>query len=85
MSQNRAQLTVYSRDDCHLCHDMTEALRVWQTRLVFDFMVIDIEGDAELTAKYGLIIPVLTAENDKVLCYGRLNPNTLQTHLQLLQ
>ena len=73
-------LRVYSKDNCHLCHDMIEDLRLWQTRLTFEFEVIEIDDDAELLARFGLMIPVLM-HNDQVLCFGRLDLTALRAAL----
>lgn len=72
-----SKLKIYSKDNCHLCHDMIEDLRLWQTRLTFEFEVIEIDDDAELLAKFGLMIPVLM-HNDQVLCFGRLDVTALR-------
>ena len=85
MQKNRTQLTVYSRDNCHLCHDMIEDLRVWQTRLPFDFRIIEIDNDSELIQKFALMVPVLCDfEQKTVICYGRLNTNALQNNVKHL-
>lgn len=73
-------LCVYSKDNCHLCHDMIEDLRLWQTRLTFEFEVIEIDDDAELLARFGLMIPVLM-HNDQILCFGRLDVTALHAAL----
>ena len=50
------QLTLYQRDDCHLC-DL--ALDVLAQARVPDFDSVFIDGDAELEALYGERVPVL--------------------------
>lgn len=72
---------LYGRENCHLCHDMHEELRVWQTRLQFSFEMIDIENDAALELKFGLMIPVLTTPNQDIVCFGCLDSAQLQHSL----
>lgn len=74
------KLKVYSRENCHLCHDMVEDLRLWQTRLTFEFEVIEIDGDAKLLPQFALMVPVLTQDN-QVLCFGRLDVTVLRAAL----
>jgi len=64
-------LTVYSRKDCHLCHDMIEALRAAQRRYAFELAVVDIDSDAGLARRYGADVPVLVHE-ERVLTRHRL-------------
>jgi len=52
------RLTLYQRDDCHLC-DL--ALDVLAQARVPDFDSVFIDGDAELEARYGERVPVLRA------------------------
>ena len=53
------RMTLYQRDDCHLC-DL--ALDVLARARVPDFDSVFIDGDAELEARYGERVPVLRAE-----------------------
>jgi hypothetical protein len=65
--------TLYSRDYCHLCHDMLEALLRLQTpQRPFTVDVIDIDqaGDPDLLARYDELVPVLFADLSKPeLCH----------------
>lgn len=58
------RLTLYQRDDCHLC-DL--ALDVLAQARVPDFDSVFIDGDAALDARYGERVPVLRAENGREL------------------
>jgi len=49
-------LTLYQRDDCHLC-DL--ALAVLAQAGAPEFASVFIDGDGELEARYGVRIPVL--------------------------
>ncbi len=61
-------LTVYSRPGCHLCEDMVAELEPLVTGRA-EVEVVDISDDGELTAKYGLSIPVLEAEGQELSRY----------------
>jgi hypothetical protein len=50
-------LTLYQRDDCHLC-DL--ALDVLAQARVPDFASVFIDADAELEARFGERVPVLS-------------------------
>jgi glutaredoxin len=64
---DRATLTVYSRHDCHLCERMVAALQDMQGRFRFDLQIVDVDGDPELTRRYGEDVPVL-AYGESELC-----------------
>lgn len=51
-------LTLYQRDDCHLCDLALDVLA--QARMP-EFDSVFIDGDAELEARYGDRVPVLRA------------------------
>ena len=58
------QLTLYQRDDCHLC-DL--ALEVLAQARVPDFDSVFIDGNAGLETRYGERVPVLRANNGREL------------------
>jgi hypothetical protein len=58
------RLTLYQRDDCHLCD---EALAVLAQARVPDFDSVFIDGDIELEARYGERVPVLRADDAREL------------------
>lgn len=76
-----SKLIVYGRENCHLCHDMVEDLRLWQTRRSFNFEVVDIDEDSTLLVQYARIVPVLLSINHEVLCFGRLDETVLNNYL----
>lgn len=53
------RLSLYQRDDCHLC-DL--ALEVLANARSPEFDSVWIDGDAALEARYGLRVPVLREE-----------------------
>ena len=52
-------VTVYSRKNCHLCEVAIESLETVKSELNFEIEKIYIDGDAELTTKYGEEVPVI--------------------------
>ena len=52
-------VTVYSRKNCHLCDSAIESLETVKSELNFEIEKIYIDGDAELTTKYGEEVPVI--------------------------
>jgi thiol-disulfide isomerase/thioredoxin len=64
-------LRIYSRPGCHLCDDMKALVRrvVERTRLPVAIEEIDISGDPDLEARYGVEIPVLMVNGRKAAKY----------------
>ena len=56
----KARLTLFQRDDCHLC-DL--ALEVLAQARAPEFESVFIDGNDELEAHYGIRVPVLRDEN----------------------
>ena len=52
-------VTVYSRKNCHLCDVAIESLESVKVELDFEIEKIYIDGDNELTNKYGEEVPVI--------------------------
>jgi glutaredoxin len=52
-------VTVYSRKNCHLCDVALETLESVEAELDFEIEKICIEGNEELTNKYGEEVPVI--------------------------
>jgi glutaredoxin len=52
-------VTVYSRKNCHLCDVAIESLESVKVELDFEIEKIYIDGDTELTNKYGEEVPVI--------------------------
>jgi hypothetical protein len=63
------RVTIYSRPGCHLCDEMKTVVTRVARRVPLDVEEIDISGDAELEARYGLEIPVLMLEGRKAAKY----------------
>ncbi len=66
------RLRLYSRNYCHLCHDMLvalEALRGEPGMADFEIDVLDVDADPELEAKYDELVPVLADAEGRELCH----------------
>jgi glutaredoxin len=63
------RVTIYSRPGCHLCDEMKAVVTRVARRVPLDIEEVDISGDAELEARYGLEIPVLLVEGRKAAKY----------------
>lgn len=73
-------LTLYGREECHLCHDMIAALRKMQSDVPsgpFTLDIIDVDDDADLQARYGALVPVLMADG-KEICHYHLDMAALE-------
>ncbi|MBZ0095052.1 MAG: glutaredoxin family protein [Sulfuricella sp.] len=72
-------LTVYGREDCHLCHDMIAALEVFRPEYKFSLEVVDVDEDETLERRYGHLVPVL-AGNGVEICHYHLDPGALAAY-----
>jgi len=72
-------LTVYGREDCHLCHDMIAALTAFQPEYRFALEIVDVDEDETLERRYGHLVPVL-AGNGEEICRPHLDPVALAAY-----
>ena len=70
-------LTLYGREECHLCQDMVSALRKLQTDIPFDLEIIDVDSDTDLKSRYGALVPVLMADGNEI-CHYHLDMAALE-------
>lgn len=80
-------MRLYSRDYCHLCHDMLaalEALRGEPGVAYFDIDVVDVDADPALEAKYNELVPVLVDGEDRELCHYFLDAAKVRKYLSAL-
>jgi len=71
---------IYSRRGCHLCDEMWDELHPMLRGRDADLKIIDVDTDAELKARYGTRIPVLSI-NGVELCSGRLDQTKVLAYL----
>ena len=57
-------VTLYGRTGCHLCEDALIVLQSLQVELDFEIEEILIDGDEELSKKYGEKIPVTLIDGE---------------------
>ena len=62
-------LTLYSRQDCHLCVKMKVTLERVARRYTYKLTEIDVSTNSELEKTYGSEIPVLMIEGQKTAHY----------------
>ena len=73
-------LTLYSRNYCHLCEEMIEAVRGLQGLVRFEIAIVDVDTDPELERRHGDKVPVLV-HGERELCYYRLEPSAVTAYL----
>ena len=59
------QAIIYSRQDCHLCEKLEDELRCVYKDLL-NILMVDIDEDINLKKLYGLEIPVLMINNERI-------------------
>ncbi|MFL9863869.1 glutaredoxin family protein [Paraburkholderia fungorum] len=67
-----APLTLYGRAWCHLCDDMRAALEPLLIEFGAQVVVIDIDTDPVLEARYNELVPVLVCDGVE-LCHYHLD------------
>lgn len=60
---------VYSRQGCHLCDEVKDALRRLETRAEFRWREVDIDTDPELQRLYNEEVPVVFINGSKAFKY----------------
>jgi glutaredoxin len=76
-----ARLTLYTRKNCCLCDDAKEVLDRVRTRAPFELDVVDVDGDAELTQRYGWEVPVVLVDGKKWAKF-RVDEHALERRLR---
>lgn len=79
------RLILYSREYCHLCHEMSAALEALQSHHNFRFEIIDVDENDTLEARYGEFVPLLAGEDGKEICRYRLDLAALTAHFEATQ
>ena len=74
------ELTLISRSYCHLCHDMEVALAPLAEAYGARVLVVDVDADPELEAKYDELVPVLLADGSE-LCHYFLDAAKVREYL----
>jgi len=73
-------LTLYSRSYCHLCDDMLAALASLRGEFGFAVDVVDVDRDAALEQRFGILVPVLMHGGTE-LCHYHLDAGKVRAYL----
>jgi glutaredoxin len=65
-------VVMYTRRGCHLCDDAWQLLEELRGRFRFQLEAIDVDGEADLVARYGERVPVVVV-NGTERFWGRIN------------
>jgi hypothetical protein len=77
-----ARLTLLTREECGLCEEFRHALaEASRTRALPPVALVDVDSDAELRRRYGLDVPVLLLDGERV-CAHRLDLEELDRLLR---
>ena len=67
------ELTLFTRQDCELCHEMEAVIAAemprFEAKLDVKLERIEIDGNPELEARYGTEVPVLMVNDRKAFKY----------------
>ena len=78
------RLTLYSRHNCHLCHDMQEQLQAVLAGAPHELEVLDIDQVPALLFRYNELVPVLM-HSDQELARYRLDAAAIDRIRALLR
>ena len=81
LSRVSTKLTIYIREGCHLCDDMEQALREYESDLDFETQCVSIDNDPQLEQAYGSKVPVLVHDAVEI-CHYFLDMQALKQALQ---
>ena len=85
MNSPTFHFTLYSRSYCHLCDEMLQALKAFDSDGAFHIDVVDVDADPALVELYDELVPVLTASRNgepaERLCHYFLDQARLQAFL----
>jgi len=74
------ELTLYTRNDCELCREMEEVIAGELPKFDARVQRIEIDGNPDLEAKFGIEVPVLFVNERKAFKY-RCTPKELRKRL----
>ncbi len=75
------RLTLYGRTYCHLCDDMAAALEKLRDSLAFEFVIVDVDADPAIEARYGDLVPILVDGQGTEICHYFLDIAALKSAL----
>ncbi|MEE6210897.1 glutaredoxin family protein [Salarchaeum sp. III] len=76
------RVTVYSREDCHLCEDVVDTIESVRERVRVDVDVVevDVDDDPELRESYGERVPYVFVDGKPAFKY-RVDADELESRL----
>ena len=74
------ELILYTRNDCPLCHEMEAVIAAEAPKFEARIQRIEIDGDPDLEARFGIEVPVLFVNDRKAFKY-RCTPTELRKRL----
>ncbi|HZC45948.1 MAG TPA: glutaredoxin family protein [Candidatus Acidoferrum sp.] len=74
------ELILYTRKDCELCREMEDVIAAEMPNFDARIQRIEIDGDADLEARFGVEVPVLFVNDRKAFKY-RCTPRELRKRL----
>lgn len=73
------RFTVMSREWCHLCHDLVDALRPIAAEYGWEIEVVDVDQHPELEARWDELVPVLLHDEHE-LCHYHLDEAAVRAY-----
>jgi glutaredoxin len=77
----RPAVVLYTREGCHLCHEVRAFLEAERAGVDFELTILDIDLDEEQKRLYGLEVPVVSIDG-RVRFRGTVNPVLLRRTLR---
>jgi glutaredoxin len=74
------ELILYTRNDCPLCHEMEVVIAAEAPKFDARIQRIEIDGNPDLEARFGIEVPVLFVNDRKAFKY-RCTPTELRKRL----
>jgi glutaredoxin len=74
------ELVLYTRNDCPLCHEMEAVIAAEAPKFDARIQRIEIDGNPDLEARFGIEVPVLFVNDRKAFKY-RCTPTELRNRL----
>lgn len=74
------ELTLMSRNYCHLCHEMADDLAPLAAEFGATVTILDVDADPALEARYDELVPVLL-HGETVLCHYVLDEPKTREYL----
>ena len=73
------EFVVLSREWCHLCHELVDALQPLADELGWCVKVVDVDADPELEARWDELVPVVLADGVE-LCHYHLDETAIRAY-----